>query len=332
MSTSGKTALHMAACEMHPEIVKLLLDHGADPNARMVDGRTPLMEAALWGRLDNVKYLVDHGADKSLQCVRKGVRLRAIDFAKYTKDNRKERYERSGGEHHIYKEATYERDEEREAIIRELGDEAVDDGHCAQASGLRLEGFTCTSVIDGGAIISMLANFDVPRRNKTIGILFRGDLNGTSAFSPVAAMSGFSHEPDSDLNVQIAGRKWTDEVLYLCQITGHVLPEDGHDQGIPGQFYACHAEKQLIAYLVSRHVFLPRDTDNGDFGMARLRLDDDCLEKKVRELVDIEPPQRLRNAVILVSRRVCGDCCAFVDVVNEALGLNVEVRGASLCT
>lgn len=107
-----------------------------------------------------------------------------------------------------------------------------------------------------------------------------------------------------------------------------MLPAHGHDQGIPGQFYACHAEKQLIAYLVSRHLFLPCDTDDEDFGMARLRLDDECLEKKVRGLVEIEPAERLRKAVIFVSRRVCGDCCAFVDVVNEALGLNVEVRGA----
>lgn len=77
-STSGKSALHMATCEMYPDIVKLLLEYGADPNARTVDGWIPLMEAALWGRLGNVKHLLDHGANKSVQCVRKGVRLRAI--------------------------------------------------------------------------------------------------------------------------------------------------------------------------------------------------------------------------------------------------------------
>lgn len=186
--------------------------------------------------------------------------------------------------------------------------------------------------MDGGVIVSMLANFDVPGRNKTIGILFRSELNDTSAFPPVAAMSGWSHEPSSELNVQIAGRKWTDEVVYLCQTTGNGLPRHEYDRGRPGQYYACHAEKQLIAYLVSKHVFLPCDTDDeADFGMSSLSLDDQSLREKARKLVDIEPPQRLRNAVILVSRRVCDDCCAFVAAVNEALGLNIEVRGASSC-
>ncbi|KAL7927902.1 hypothetical protein ACQKWADRAFT_308619 [Trichoderma austrokoningii] len=38
VSTSGKTALHLAACEKHPKMVEMLLEHGADPNARMVPG------------------------------------------------------------------------------------------------------------------------------------------------------------------------------------------------------------------------------------------------------------------------------------------------------
>ncbi|UKZ88194.1 uncharacterized protein TrAFT101_003956 [Trichoderma asperellum] len=336
-STSGVTALHMAACEKYPEMVKLLLDYGADPNARTVNGRTPLMEAALWGRLDNVKHLLDHGADKSVQCVQKGVKHRAIDFARYNKDNHKERYDRSGGKHQVYKEVTYERDEEREAIVRELSDEAADDDDYGQASVLRLQGFASTTVIDGGAIISMLANFDVPRKNKTIGILFRSDSNDTSAFPPTAAMSGWSHEPNSDLNVQIAGREWINEVFYLCQITGHRLPERMKpDQGRPGQFYACHAEKQLIAYLVSRHVFLPHDIEEEDFGLANLSLnefqDDQSPRQRVRELKNIEPPQRLKNAVIFVTRAVCDDCRVFAKRINETLGLNIEVRGSSLCT
>jgi hypothetical protein len=89
-TTSGKTALHIAACEMYPEMVKLLLDFSADPNVRTVYGRTPLMEAAIWGRLENVKYLLSHGADMSITCMREGKSLCAIDFAADTRENSEE--------------------------------------------------------------------------------------------------------------------------------------------------------------------------------------------------------------------------------------------------
>ncbi|KAL9484847.1 hypothetical protein ACSS6W_003636 [Trichoderma asperelloides] len=235
-------------------------------------------------------------------------------------------------------EDTYERDEEREAIVRELSDEAADDDHDGQASVLRLH--TSTALIDGKVIISMHAKFEVLNKKKTIGILLRSDLNDTSALPPIAAMSGWTHKPNSDLNVQIPGRKWTDEVFYLCQIIGHGLPESENDQGRPGQYYACHAEKQLIAYLVSRHVFLPRDIEDEDededFGLAKLSLSefqgDQSPRQRVRELKNIEPLQRLKDATILVTRTVCDDCRVFAERVNETLGLNIQMRGPSSCT
>ncbi|KAL7927903.1 DYW family of nucleic acid deaminases domain-containing protein [Trichoderma austrokoningii] len=212
--------------------------------------------------------------------------------------------------------------------VRELSDD--DDHSCGQASVPRRQGFACIAVTEGGTIISMKANFEVPRQTKTIGILFRSDLNDTSpAFPPVAAMSGFSHEPDSELKVQIAGRKWTNEAMYLCWITGHLpLYSEEYDHGIPGRFYACHAEKQLVAYFVNKHMFLPCDVDE-DFGMSALSMDDlrdDVRRQKVKKLMGIEPPQSLKSATILMSRAVCDDCRAFARLVNEEFGLDIEVR------
>ncbi len=58
----GTTGLHMAG--RHPEAVRLLLEHGADPNARDVgDNATPLHFAAANGTLDTVRLLLDSGAD-----------------------------------------------------------------------------------------------------------------------------------------------------------------------------------------------------------------------------------------------------------------------------
>lgn len=60
-------ALHAAAAGGHAEIVALLLDAGADPDARQHGGWTPLMSAAANGDDTAVDVLVDHGADPRAQ-------------------------------------------------------------------------------------------------------------------------------------------------------------------------------------------------------------------------------------------------------------------------
>ena len=58
----GTTALHGAV--RHPEAVRLLLEYGADPNARdLGDNATPLHFAAAHGAVDSARVLLDAGAD-----------------------------------------------------------------------------------------------------------------------------------------------------------------------------------------------------------------------------------------------------------------------------
>ena len=73
---TGSTPLHIAAMQGHTSTVKLLLRHGADPNARTRDGvrgeaftcpyrgETPLHFAAAYGDIEMVNALVDAGADR----------------------------------------------------------------------------------------------------------------------------------------------------------------------------------------------------------------------------------------------------------------------------
>lgn len=58
--------LHAAVAGRNTEAVALLLQRGADPNARQQVGYTPLMAAAGAGREDLLDLLLRHGADPAL--------------------------------------------------------------------------------------------------------------------------------------------------------------------------------------------------------------------------------------------------------------------------
>lgn len=58
--------LHAAVAARNAEVVALLLERGADPNARQQVGYTPLMGAAGAGRDDMVDLLLARGADPAL--------------------------------------------------------------------------------------------------------------------------------------------------------------------------------------------------------------------------------------------------------------------------
>jgi ankyrin repeat protein len=63
-SEQGKRSpLHWAAVGGHTEIANLLLNNGADIEARTVNGRTPALEATLHYQFETTKLLIDRGAN-----------------------------------------------------------------------------------------------------------------------------------------------------------------------------------------------------------------------------------------------------------------------------
>jgi len=76
---SGSTVLSIASLMGHTEIVALLLERGADVNAKSRDGGTALHAAAFLGRAEAVKLLLEKGADTTL---RNNMGSIAIDGAK----------------------------------------------------------------------------------------------------------------------------------------------------------------------------------------------------------------------------------------------------------
>lgn len=56
----GQTALMLAVSHGRLDMVKLLLEAGADPNIQDTDGSTALMCAAEHGHIDIVKHILAH--------------------------------------------------------------------------------------------------------------------------------------------------------------------------------------------------------------------------------------------------------------------------------
>ena len=59
-----ETPLHHASSKGHPEVVRILLEKGADIEATNLNGDTPLHIASEEGHIDVVKILLEAGADK----------------------------------------------------------------------------------------------------------------------------------------------------------------------------------------------------------------------------------------------------------------------------
>ncbi|CAG8094086.1 unnamed protein product [Penicillium salamii] len=64
---SGKSPIHWAAMKGHKHIVELLLQYGANPNARTTSGRTPAQEAAAASHRELLAFLLSKNADINTQ-------------------------------------------------------------------------------------------------------------------------------------------------------------------------------------------------------------------------------------------------------------------------
>lgn len=235
VNKKGESALSIAACERHAAVVKLLLDRGANPDHQDERGRTPLMEAALWGRIENVNHLLDHGANRKL---RDNEGRQAADLAALSQRNGEERHARA---RRVYPENTFEADRARRVIVELLKDprESLDRPIPTGDQAFESHSFRYT---DRGTVelIAPVVEFSVQNQWKTVASLER-----PRGFPPMAAISGWSH---AGTQVTVSGREWTDEVMRISSTVGHRLEEDEYrDQGIEGQYFATHAEKQLVA-------------------------------------------------------------------------------------
>ncbi|KAF7866926.1 hypothetical protein EAF04_005767 [Stromatinia cepivora] len=155
----------------------------------------------------------------------------------------------------------------------------------------------------------VVQSYAVPREKAAIARL---SLNG---FHRCTAVSGWNNPyPKDDI---ISNNFWTLQVEEICKIINHSLPDwsEKFDNGFPGRYHACHAEKQLIAWYLYENTF-------------------------AKYQVNIESPYALpyrkikysapRGALIVVSRKICEDCKIFIEKVKKHFGIpdhfHVEYR------
>ncbi|KAL9651796.1 hypothetical protein ABK040_014441 [Willaertia magna] len=80
LTVENQTALHFAVLNNNPEMIKLLLNYGANPNVRTYcnDGTTPLMLGVLEGKYEAIKMLVEY-------CLENNIPLK-VDKTNYFKE------------------------------------------------------------------------------------------------------------------------------------------------------------------------------------------------------------------------------------------------------
>lgn len=269
----GDNTLIMVAAEKSCEMVSLLIQNGADVNAVNNHGRTALMGAALWGRIESVKVLLEANADKSL---RDGEGRCAMDLAQPTRANKKERYQRSrlAAEDHVF-----ERDDDRRHISLLLNDSEVKKKQRyttpLSESERNKYGYKKDQSEMAITLVGPLHRHSVPSIYKTAAVLDRGD-----QFTRIHATSGWA-EDALPLNEKTRPT-WVEHVYYIASEIGHkfqAASDSRMDQGTPGKFYACHAEKKLIAYFIDRHLFLRHDKEPDSNLGYTIRDAEDSLEE-----------------------------------------------------
>ncbi|MCJ1238656.1 hypothetical protein MMC14_006647 [Varicellaria rhodocarpa] len=294
---AGDTALSMTAAKGHDEVVKFLLEKGANIDTINEKGRTPLMEAALCGRPAVVKRLVRAGASINIKD-RSG--CTALDLA------RKSGLNEDGWTPQSLTNSNRPDTWQQRIIVALLGGTFPQTCHKSGIPSITTVSEWIHKAEVAGTLptyiytlLAPVVQIPVERMDKTVAFLNRG-----TALPIVRAKSGWADrtgDPD-----YLDSYHWTKEVKKLAKAMEFELVSHKHDQGEPGRYYASHAENQLIAFLYQKHFY------SEDVHLARLAL--------------VQLPRAFQEVTILVSQPVCTDCEAFLNKFEDKYKLTIHVK------
>jgi hypothetical protein len=321
----GDKPILLATCEEgHIDVVRLLLEYSPPLEAKDNDGNTALFQAISygWGRITSL--LIEAGAstegiNSTNQSVLEAIRVALREHWQLREAELRPAYAEN--------DTTLTRRRNRELEIRALENilehceirEAKQRAEQKWESLCKLHGRTQAQqyksdvAFDQPETVQQLLNevFLVPLASpqKTVGCLTR-----TNALPLTFAVSGYTSGIKGFIDGTLDRPLSLERVFELARLLGHNLAPHCGDGDQPGSFLACHAEKQLLAFMLWNHT-----TAFGDV-------------RDEAQLNDCEPTRlsRLRTKIFVyqpakVQARVCDDCVSFCAKAADRFGMTLAL-------
>lgn len=294
------------------------------------------MEAALWGYYEIVKFLLEHGANPTATD-RDG--RTALDLATESKDNTKSRRWRAQSRttqsgttpsRRIrgrkscpgYDTESNWLEYRRDLICKRLKQHStsVSTPVPIQTPSPRPRYFETRLEPPNQFIDVFEHRFEhtISAKTKVMALLKR------PCYPDVGAVSGWeNHKQDG---IVVPNTVWTPRVLQLFKLVGHTpwYCNPDLDKGVGecrGRFYASHAEKQVVAFFLTEHVL------EYVLDVAKAEKDWETYEK-LKTLKEVQPPSP-PGCVIDISTNVCGDCESFLGHVKRTYNVQMVLRSRS---
>lgn len=368
--SEGNTALALACMEGHYEMVKLLAERGSPINSKNNKGETPLIISLQYGRTEVATYLVSHDAS-ILNC--DGIGASILSHAKELLERLEETRiychtssfsngsapaetkvikNTDGKTVLIYREdpnpsigMRYQEHQKKIDRVQIIIDACI----VNEATQMRISKYKrnrarkvrATKVsISRSAVQAMVTVFrdayQIPMAGskKTFGYLERGD-----AHDLVFAVSGWSGGQFADIDGCVDRELWTKRVFEFSRIVGHSLKRhqyDGCDR--EGSFHACHAEKQLMAFVLWHYTSLQEEPSQQAPEAEWVRYQrvgelHQCIRNSVLPINACAkhcesyrgPPVKVIRPTIYVTHTVCTDCKEFRRRILEYTGIDITL-------
>ena len=368
---NGDTALALACMEGHYDMVIFLVEQGSLMDTRNNRGETPLITSLQYGRTEIATYLTSQGAPiSSLDGSGASVLSHAQDLLERLEDARIHSHAPSLSNSSTSARSNVITNANGDILLRYREDPNAsvhlrDQEHQEKMDRVQIVINACIAheatqirirrhkrnrarkarakkvSISPSAVKAMVTIFrdayQIPMAHdgKTFGYLERGE-----AHDPVFAVSGWSGGQFADIDGCLDREIWTKRVFEFSYIVGHDLERHEYDDpGRGGSFHACHAEKQLMAFILWHYTSLqakPAQQASVKEWISYERAGelhqcirdntyptDMCTKHCTRYR---GPPVELIRPVIFVTNTVCTDCTNFQKRILEQTGIDITLE------